>query len=456
MSKYREDFNIANQYRINKEYDKSVKILEELLKQRPEDVMTLELLAKVYKSLGEFEKSELLLQKVLKNKPRKISSLQEYSEIAFNRKDLNEIIKRFKTFQSVLDDLSHSDEYEKKWLFANRRIVYALLRLGKKKEAIHQRLLAFNKLNGKNDLLDILNINNEEKLKYNIDTEMFISGESCYYACKHSIIPTTHNPIVEKCIRKNSIEYQVYKEIDKNSLFSDSKSVNIPELIGINEKSNYTKLYISFELGRRATVAKLNPFNFGYALGEMSDKFHEVFPYKKYKEAPVLNTDIMKIFKSFRNHSLDEVKKDYDIIERLYSNKRKIESIRGNMQKVFAHNDVGDANVLLSENDGEKITFIDWELASFNTIGSDIGGILRWHDYANIEVAGESDDFEKMIVKGYMNAVSTRFNTSEEEIFFSYNFNFINNKLSAAISLRDYNLFKRIVKRSSVLLDIID
>ena len=446
IQKYKELF-------IKIKYFQAENKFKHLKKDEKLSVVELQQMAVAYKHTAKYQKARICLATIIEKQPQNVQALFDKAEITYWLGLWKECVEEFKYLQNVLDKKKDPDldDAEKMWLDANKKIVNAHLRLKNHNDNLMQRNSAFIKLGGVSDVLELLKANHGTDCP-EIKTEMFTSGESGFYTCVHFTDGGRIN-IVEKCCTTNSSEPDIYKTIDRFNLFKKNTILNTPELRGMVKRTNYVKLFLSYEDGVKLSkipADKIDFFKLGYLLGEIGKEFSGVEFTKNNNMKPMKNFDARRAQNTFSKYDREEVKKYVSVIEKFFLQKKKLESIINTMPKVFSHNDAGLQNILLSNS--QRYVMLDWERAGYNCAGSDLGNVLISTNIRKAEAEGLSTNFEDQMVEGYLESISgAGINVSKEELIIGYNLHFINAKLKGAIDKNNFNLFKRIADRCELV-----
>jgi len=446
------------QYIKKQDYDRAEELAAVILEDEPENEKALGKIVAEYKAAHQYDKAEELIQKMLARNPDHILALQESAGMAFEQGHWTESIRRYLKLQEMLDQ--HPGDKNQPWLEINKIIIKTLLTMKKYEAVKKQRRLAFEKLHGKQDLLEALEAGAWSSAEpVAVRTEMFIKGQASFYTCLHVIAQEDKQlSIVEKCLSPDSREPQIYRAIAENQLFQGTLYAKTPGIRKIKEKNVYTKLYLDYIRGEQASLKIINPYRLGAALGEIAVEMTAVLPHRGFEMKPVKVVHIGNMAKRFISQDSAGMSKILRILEKFNAHVVQIQAMKKDLPQVFSHNDIAVGNVLLQKNKNEECYFfIDWEKASYNTIGSDLGGILKWSKYKKIEQKGKAEEIETELLNGYYSTVSSVYpGCSIEDLSFSYYLHFITSGLSAtAISHGDFSLLQRIANRCQRLLNML-
>ena len=481
----------ARKLRKEKKYQQAEKKLEQLIKQNPQDPALLLEKVRLLRLTYRFEKAEELLQKLLQEDSSvnfyKKELLQESAKVAFQLNKLEESANRYHQLRQLLEEelkaaLSSQPTnsapgprgyqgIEKKWLQVNKKINEILWEMRDTEKIKNHRRHVFDMLGGVQELKRILRWENSSQC-FQIHTEMFTCGLSNYFSCLHQLT-TTHQRkeeykteitpelsyfppyLVEKCLTPQSREPFYYQVISEHGLFQNTHLARTPQLVAMKEDVNYKRVLLEYVNGKQALLERIDPYLLGFALGEIAKEFAPALPEKKahFRARPLKEFDPEEALYAFSHEDPQAVKKAVALLESFHSCRDRWEKLKDGLPLLFCHNDISETNIVIKDNwDHPYYYFLDWERASYNAAGSDLGDVIRWGDFRYLEEKGKVERVEKLLINGYLDAISELpVSCTAEEVRFAAYYHFINQKTRLAIQTRNFELFRRIAQRSKFL-----
>lgn len=411
-----------------------------------------------YREAQAFIAADCYLELVLKKSPDNLEALMEYARTAYARCSWQLSVKRHSQLLHVLTGQRGDREREALWLYANKKMIVSLLNQKRYREVKKHRYMAFQRLGGRRDLIQMMKpscgLSREDRVK----TAVFIKGLSAFYTCSHQLLDHQLS-VMEKCCIPNSREPMLYEKIKEQQLFEENPYVLVPPLLGVVKRENYIKLFMGAVKGtpiKEIPLTKIDFFTFGRALGEISRELTAAFPAAEAPVYPIRTFPHERALQIFKDHGERErVRHAVEMLEEFFSKIQEVLDLLEGIPKFFCHNDTGAQNVFfMGEN--SPYAFIDWERAAYNGAGSDLGNVLRWKPFKEAQRRGLAQEVESLMVEGYLSSLKgVCSHLTREEVMVSYHFHFINGKLKTAVNRSNFNLFYGIARRSGALLQLL-
>ena len=446
-------------YGKKREYQRAEKLLIKAIKFWPQNITANLELAKLYRKQNKYDKADACLWNALSYRPTSIKILWAYADSAFQRGLWKISITRLDNLIYVMEKSNdYLIKYPKMWLRANKSIFVALFRMKNGDELIKRRIKMFDKLNNNNHLLELISkIENISTQPISIKSEMFAAGMGGFYTCKHHVYTECgeENLFVEKCLEKKSKEHLVYNIINENGLFISTLYAKVPQLIHQEQHNYYIRLFLEYIKGDSKSISQVNFFQFGVALGEIANEFSNIPSNECFQSKAPRAFDLRKAELYLKEINCNNTT---EILKTLDDYNRNIEVFILELErlpKVFSHNDAGPNNVIHKKHHcGEEFYFIDWESASYNYVGSDVGREMSI--YKENLTEEKLFEIEKKKKKGYHYSISNIYNKiTFEDILLSSNLYFINYVGKIAMINRDLILFNVICNKINYTISLV-
>ena len=230
-----------------------------------------------------------------------------------------------------------------------------------------------------------------------------------------------------------------------------------PRVYIVEDNDDYCSSVTRFISGNNFTLNEGNSFNIGYALGEIPRELGKLFPEK----SPFDRGRVRKLVLEGSDLPNEMYQSDAlrirQIVDKFNSSGDAIMSWRKATNRGFCHNDVKGENLIeaISINSHSFYYFLDWAAGGWDSLGSDIGGLLYSKIFFDDGIGEDCSDIIRNTVSGFIEGAGIKDDAKvREELMLAANLHFVIRFFPWAVSSSRKDLLSSVLKRAEHLYEV--